>query len=143
MRIRAATKASLVYFNPMQHLRIVYSTHKLREHVLRSVMLQRARASCWFELATGVLTMIYFAPLLGTFGCACCRRRLLRLHVLPIARPILFHDTGGYDPRASIGLRQRAVVRRVKCKPRVHEIFCTQSWPKLSAGASLHDEIVN
>jgi hypothetical protein len=71
--------------------------------------------------------MIYFAPLLGTFGCACCRRRLLRLHVLPIASPILFHEIGGYDPRVSIGLRQRAVVWSVKCKPRVHEVFAPRA----------------
>ena len=60
-------------------------------------------------------TMVYFAPLLGTFACAGCGRGLRRLGLLPITCPILFHDIGVYasSSRDSIGLRRRAVVFRM------------------------------
>lgn len=99
-----------MYLDPMQDLQIGDNTHKLQEHVPRSVDVSERT----FKVGQGRWhagrTMIYFAPLLGAFVCARWRRRLLRLRLLPIACPILFHDIGAYASRASIGSRRRAFV---------------------------------
>jgi hypothetical protein len=96
--------------DPMQDLQIGDNTHKLQEHVPKSVdVSQRILEGARDRWLAG-RTMIYFAPLLGAFVCASRWRRLLRLRLLPIACPILFHDIGAYASRASIGLRRRAVV---------------------------------
>jgi len=50
--------------------------------------------------------MVYFPPLLWALVCASRWRGLLRLDIVSIARPSLFHYIGAYYSRASIELRR-------------------------------------
>jgi len=101
-----------MYLDPMQDLQIGDNTHKLQEHVPRSVDVSERILEVVRGRWLAGRTMIYFAPLLGAFVCARRGWRLLRLRLVPIACPILLHDIGFYASRASIGLRRRAVVLR-------------------------------
>lgn len=101
-----------MYLDPMQDLQIGDNTHKLQEHVPRSVDVSKRILEVVRGRWLAGRTMIYFAPLLGAFVCARRGWRLLRLRLVPIACPILLHDIGFYASRASIGLRRRAVVLR-------------------------------
>jgi hypothetical protein len=101
-----------MYLDPMQDLQIGDNTHKLQEHVPRSVDVSEGILEVVRGRWLAGRTMIYFAPLLGAFVCARRGWRLLRLRLVPIACPILLHDIGFYASRVSIGLRRRAVVLR-------------------------------
>ena len=93
------------------YLQIFYNIHKLQEHVFMSAITSyniRERSGPAGAESYGRHTMIDLAPLFWALACAgCwCRRGLLRLRILPIAGPILFHYIGAPDFRVSIGFRR-------------------------------------
>ena len=90
-----------MYWGPIANLQIVDSIHKLQEHVpkLARSPKQELRRAGW-------PTMIHFASLLRSLACASRWRRPLRLDIVPIARPSLFHYIGAYYSRVSIELRR-------------------------------------
>ena len=93
-----------LYFDPMQDLQIVDSTHKLQEHDPRSADVSDVRLGAVAECGFAGRTVIYFPPLFAIFTRPRSRRRgIRRLRILPITCAILIHYIGAYVSKYSIG----------------------------------------